>query len=163
MSSPAFVLMPGETRSGPSGGTWSTRLSGVDTGRLLTIGEADMAPMSAGPPLHVHANEDEASLVVEGVLTVQLGGERYDVPAGGIAWLARGVPHTFANLTAERVRVFGVIAPAGLEEMFEAINAYVLASGGRPDPARIMEINERYGVTALGPPIEVPAAPIARS
>ncbi|MDP9356513.1 MAG: cupin domain-containing protein [Chloroflexota bacterium] len=39
------------------------------------------------------------------MLTVVLGDERFEVPAGGIAWLPRGVPHTFANLTADPVHV----------------------------------------------------------
>jgi hypothetical protein len=53
MSQRAFVLAPGEVR-GPPGEGWSTRLAGVDTGGLVTIGEADLPPMSSGPSLHVH-------------------------------------------------------------------------------------------------------------
>lgn len=153
--SKAFVLKPGESRGGPSGGAWSTRVTGADTGRLLTIGEAHLPPLSAGPSLHLHANEDEVSLVVEGVLTVQLGDERFEVRAGGIAWLARGVPHTFANLTTEPVRAIGLITPAGLEGMFEEIGTYVQTMGGKPDPSRIAEINAQYGVKEIGPPIDV--------
>jgi mannose-6-phosphate isomerase-like protein (cupin superfamily) len=153
----AFVLRPGENR-GPSDGAWSTRLTGVDTGGLVSIGQADMPPMSSGPSLHVHTNEDEASVVVEGVLTVQLGDERFDVPAGGLVWLARGVPHTFANLTTCQVKVIGLITPAGLEGMFEDIGAYLQTLAGPPDPARIAQIGERYGVKSVGPPIDVSSA-----
>jgi mannose-6-phosphate isomerase-like protein (cupin superfamily) len=151
-----FVLGPEESR-GTGSGPWRTRVVGADTGGLLAVGDARMPPMSAGPSLHVHTNEDEASYVVEGVLTVVLGDERFDVPAGGIAWLPRGVPHTFANLTAEPVRVVGMIVPAGLEGMFAEYAAYFGALQGSPDTAALDEIGRRHGITVVGPPIAVPA------
>jgi quercetin dioxygenase-like cupin family protein len=157
LASEPFVLGPGETRAGASDGPWSTRVTGRDTGGLIAIGQADMPPMSSGPPLHVHTNEDEAGLVVEGVLTVQLGDQRLEVAAGGLVWLARGVPHTFANLTSDPVKVIGLIAPAGLEGMFEDTNAYLQSLTGPPDPKHIAEIAERYGVAMVGPPIDVPS------
>jgi uncharacterized cupin superfamily protein len=46
--------------------------------------------MSSGPSLHVHTREDEVSVVVEGVLTLQLGDQRLEVPARGASrgWAA---------------------------------------------------------------------------
>ena len=152
-----FVLGPDESR-GPGGGPWRTRVVGADTGGLLVIGEARMPPMSAGPSLHVHTREDEASYVVEGVLTVVLGDERFEVPAGGVAWLLRGVPHTFANLTDEPVHVVGMTVPAGLEGMFAEQGAYLASLRGEPDPAAIAAIGARYGVTVVGPPVMIPTA-----
>ncbi len=119
-----------------------------------------MPPLSAGPSLHVHTREDEASIVIKGVLTVQLEAERFEVPAGGVAWLPRGVPHTFANLTDEPVHVVGVIVPAGLEGMFEEQSAYFASLQGPPDPSEIAEIGGRYGVTVVGPPIAIPERPL---
>lgn len=152
-----FVLGPAAARGG-AGGPWRTRVRGVDTGGLLVIGEARMPPMSAGPSLHVHAREDEASYVVAGVLTVVLGDERFDVPAGGIAWLPRGVPHTFANLTNEPVHVVGMVVPAGLEGMFAEQADYFASLQGPPDPDAIAEIGGRYGVTVVGPPLTIPGS-----
>lgn len=106
----------------------------------------------------MHTHEDEASYVVEGVLTVVLGDERFDVPAGGIAWLPRGVPHTFANLTTEPVRVVGMAVPAGLEGMWAEFAAYFDALQGPPDQAALDEIGRRYGITVVGPPIAIPTA-----
>ena len=150
----AFVLEPGEGR-GSTDGVWSMRLTGADTRGQSTVGQADMGPMSSGPSLHIHSREDEICVVIEGVLTVQLGDELFEVPAGGIAFLARGVPHTFANLTAARVRVLGFITPAGLEGMFEETGEYIRSLSGPPDPERIAAIADRYGVKSVGPPIEV--------
>jgi quercetin 2,3-dioxygenase len=115
-----------------------------------------MPAMSAGPSLHVHSEEDEIALVIEGVLTVQLGDQRFQVPPGGIAYLARGVPHTFANLTAKPVHVIGLVTPSGLEGMFEETGKYMRSLSGPPDLAQIAAIAERYGVRSVGPPIAVP-------
>jgi mannose-6-phosphate isomerase-like protein (cupin superfamily) len=150
-----FILAPDESR-GPGGGPWRTRFTGADTAGLLTLGEAVMPPMSAGPSLHVHTREDEASYVISGVLTIVLGDGRFEVPAGGVAWLPRGVPHTFANLGTDPVHVVGVTVPAGLEGMFAEQAAYFTALKGPPDPAAIAEIGGRYGVTVVGPPIAIP-------
>jgi mannose-6-phosphate isomerase-like protein (cupin superfamily) len=150
-----FILGPEESM-GPAGGPWRTRVVGLNTGGLLAIGDAVMPPMSAGPSLHVHTHEDEASYVVDGVLTVVLGDERFEVPAGGIAWLPRGVPHTFANLGAEPVRVVGMVVPSGLEGMFAEQTEYFRSLEGPPDPDAIAEVGRRYGVTVVGPPVAIP-------
>ena len=68
-------------------------------------------------------------------------------------WLPREVPHTFANLSEEPVVAFGVTTPAGLEGMFEEQAAYFATLQGPPDPERLREIGDRYGVRALGPPL----------
>jgi mannose-6-phosphate isomerase-like protein (cupin superfamily) len=152
----AFVLPPGQGTAGPVRGPWATRVRGSDTNGLVSIGEADMPPRTSGPALHVHSREDEVTLVVEGVMTVQLGTERFEVPAGGIAWLPRGIPHAFANLSDGRVKAIGLIVPAGLERMFAEREAYLASLDGPPDPAWFAEQNARYGVASAGPPIEVP-------
>jgi mannose-6-phosphate isomerase-like protein (cupin superfamily) len=150
-----FVLEPGEAR-GPAGGPWRTRVAGADTGGLLVVGDAVMPPRSAGPSLHVHTREDEATYVVEGVLTVVLGDERFEVPAGGVAWLPRGVPHTFANLGTVPVRVVGMVVPSGLEGMFAEQTEYFRSLDGPPDPAAVAAIGRRFGVTVVGPPVAIP-------
>lgn len=154
MTSEGFILYPGQSRSGPANEGWITRVAGVDTGGLVTIGEATIPPRTSGPSLHVHSREDEAYLVLEGVLTVQLGEERFSVPAGGLAWLPRGTPHAFANLTDEHVRVNGLILPAGLEGMFAELADYMRGVQGPPDESRVAEIESRYGMKTVGPPID---------
>jgi quercetin dioxygenase-like cupin family protein len=154
MSTDGFVLQPGRSRSGPAREGWITRVTGVDTEGLVTIGEAEIPPRTSGPSLHVHSNEDEAYLVLEGILTVQLGDDRFTVPAGGLAWLPRGIPHTFANLNDQPVRANGLILPAGLEGMFAEIAEYVGGLQGPPDESRFAEIESRYGMATIGPPID---------
>ncbi len=117
----------------------------------MAFGEAEIGPRSSGPGLHVHTREDEAVYVIEGVLTVRVGQETFEAAAGTLVWLPRGEPHTFANLSEQRVRAFGVITPAGLEGMFRETEAYFASLVGPPDPQMLSDIGARYGVTALGP------------
>src|SRR5262245_43377358 len=46
-------------------------------------------------PLHRHTKEDELFLVLEGELRVGVGEQVMEVPAGGVAFAPRGLPHTF--------------------------------------------------------------------
>lgn len=137
---------------------WVMLATSDRTGGAVAFGHAVLPPRTAGPALHVHQREDEASCVVKGVLTVQLGDERIEAGPGSLVWLPRGVPHTFANLSDEEVQVFGTIVPGGLEEMFAEQAAYFAGLTGPPDEAEIDAIGARYGVTRVGPPIAVPAA-----
>jgi hypothetical protein len=88
------------------------------------------------------------------VLTFVVGDRRFEASAGELVWLPRQVPHTFANLGDEPVWAFGVTTPAGLEGMFEEQGEYFATRHGPPDPVRIGEISDRYGVRALGPPLQ---------
>jgi hypothetical protein len=63
------------------------------------------------------------------------------------------VPHTFANLSDEPVRVVGVIVPAGLEGMFEEQAAYFATLEGPPDKAVVGAIGAKYGVSIVRPPL----------
>jgi mannose-6-phosphate isomerase-like protein (cupin superfamily) len=130
---------------------WQVLAGGDRTDGQVVFGEAEIAPRSSGPGLHVHTREDEAVYVFEGVLTVRVGQETFEAAAGTLVWLPRGEPHTFANLSEHRVRAFGVITPAGLEGMFRETEAYLASLAGPPDPQELSEIGARYGVTALGP------------
>jgi quercetin 2,3-dioxygenase len=119
------------------------------------FGEARIPPRSSGPGLHVHSREDEAVFVISGRLTFVVGERTFDAGAGELVWLPREVPHTFANLGDEPLWAFGVTSPAGLEGMFAEQAAYFSALDGPPDPERIGEIGDRYGVRTLGPPLIV--------
>ena len=76
---PPFALGPGEgeTIEGPAGGPLTFKARGEQTGGALTAVENVIAP-GDGPPLHTHANEDEAWYVLEGRARLELGapGER---------------------------------------------------------------------------------------
>ena len=146
---------PFTTRRDPGvPGPWQVLAGGDRTAGTVIFGEARLPPHTSGPGLHVHSREDEAAYVVSGVLTFVVGERRFEATSGDLVWLPREVPHTFGNLGDEPVLVFGVTTPAGLEGMFEEQAAYFSTLRGHPDPERIREIGDRYGVRALGPPLD---------
>ena len=134
-------------------GPWQVLAGGDRTAGSVIFGEARLPARSSGPGLHVHSREDEAAYVISGVLTFVVGDRRLEAGPGELVWLPREIPHTFANLGDEPVWAFGVTTPAGLEGMFEEQAAYFAGLDGPPDPDRIREIGDRYGVRALGPPL----------
>ncbi len=54
---------------------------------------------SDSTPVHLHENEDEHILVVEGTARVLYGDKRFDATAGTMVSLARGIPHAWENPT----------------------------------------------------------------
>lgn len=145
-----FTAQRDPARPGP----FQVLAGGDRTGGSVMFGEARFPPHTAGPGLHVHAREDEASFVVAGVLTFVVGDRRFEATAGQLVWLPREVPHMFANLGDEPAWVFGAAIPSGLEGMFEEQAAYMSGLTGAPDPEVVREIGERYGVRRLGPPLD---------
>jgi mannose-6-phosphate isomerase-like protein (cupin superfamily) len=134
-------------------GPWQILAGGERTAGTVIFGQADLPPRTSGPGLHLHSREDEAIYVVEGVMTFVVGERRFEAGAGQLVWLPRDLPHTFANLSDAPARTFGVATPAGLEGMFAEQAEYFASLQGPPDPERLREIGDRYGVQSLGPPL----------
>ena len=74
----------------------------------------------AGSPLHVHHREDEWFYVLEGELTLWVGGRVIAAPAGSFVYAPRDIPHTF-TVSSEEARFLLVTEPAGLEGMLRAL------------------------------------------
>ena len=125
---------------------WRVIAGGDSTAGQITFGETVLPPGAPCPPRHVHTHEDEAILVVSGVLTVHLGDDVHEAGPGALVWMARQVPHHFANNGDQDVHAFGTITPSGLEKFFEERDAYLSALTGPPDPEHLLAMNARYGV-----------------
>jgi quercetin dioxygenase-like cupin family protein len=89
-----------------------------DTDGRYAIWEATIPP-GGGPPLHSHSREDEAFYVLDGTVTFYADGQSAQLGPGGFAHLPTGIPHRFANETDEPATMLILVAPAGLEKMFE--------------------------------------------
>jgi len=126
----AFMIGGPSDRDRP----WRVLAGGDQTGGAVTFGDARIPPRSPGPGRHVHSREDEAIYVVEGVLTVEVGDQRFEVGPETLVWLPRNVPHVFANLSGGLVRTVGVITPSGLEGMFTEQAEYFSQLQGPPTP-----------------------------
>lgn len=84
--------------------------------------ENTIAPLD-GPPLHIHANEDEAFYVLEGQLRFLLDGESHGAPSGSFVFLPRGTPHCFQNIGDRPARMLVLFTPSGMEHFFDRFAA----------------------------------------
>jgi quercetin dioxygenase-like cupin family protein len=130
--------------------------AGETTASRVMVTE-NLAARGAGSPLHVHHREDEWFYVMEGELTLWVGGEVIAAPAGSFVYGPRGIPHTF-TVSSEEARFLLVAEPAGLEEMLRALGQPAAsltippAPTEPPDMARIVQVCEEHGLEILGPP-----------
>jgi mannose-6-phosphate isomerase-like protein (cupin superfamily) len=72
-----------------------------------------------GPPLHVHADEDDAFYILDGEIVVVVDEDEVVVGPGTFVLVPPGVPHTFANRTNAVARIVNVHAPAGFDVRLE--------------------------------------------
>jgi quercetin dioxygenase-like cupin family protein len=116
----AVVVAPGDgtTIEGPVGGPLTFKVRGDQTADALTAFE-NVIPPGEGPPMHVHAREDEAWYVLEGELRFSLGGELAPAAAGSFVFVPRGTPHCFQNVGAAPARILVLFTPSGMERFFE--------------------------------------------
>jgi quercetin dioxygenase-like cupin family protein len=72
-----------------------------------------------GVPMHVHDNEEEHFIVLEGKVLIANGDSRAEVGAGSSVTISRGVPHAWCNLSEDvPLRMLVVFSPGGFEELF---------------------------------------------
>ena len=122
------------------GGRQTIKLFGQDTagqcGVMLSV-----IPAGAGVPTHVHRNEDELFVLVEGRLLVNFNGQGFLLGAGDLIFLPRGIAHGFT--AEEDTKMWVYLTPGGAEKMF--VELAELPAG--PDSRqRMEEICASYGV-----------------
>jgi quercetin dioxygenase-like cupin family protein len=151
-----FVLAPGQRHPDLARASHGPfiRIASGQTDGLMALMEVELPPLTSGPVLHVHANEDALFYVLSGVMTVQVGEELHEVATGGLAWGARGTPHAYANRGIDPLRLLIQFTPGGTEELFAEMGAY-LQNVVAPDEEVTAAIMARYGGTRVGPPIPV--------
>jgi mannose-6-phosphate isomerase-like protein (cupin superfamily) len=138
------------------GGLTTIKADGSDTGGRVLVTE-QLAPRGGGSPLHVHHNEDEWFYVLEGELTIWVGGETVVAGAGAFVFGPRDVPHTFA-VSSEQARFLLVTEPAGFEGFIRALAVAATspeippAPMAPPDMAPVMAAATEHGLEILGPP-----------
>ena len=114
------------------------------------------APPMSGPPLHVHAREDEFFYVLEGELVFEVDGVCHTVRAGGSVGLQRGTPHRYQNFTEHTARLLIVTTPGDFAHFFEELSA-ITPPGGLPSMEQLLSLDAKYGITTFGPPLETQA------
>jgi quercetin dioxygenase-like cupin family protein len=154
--SKGYVLEPGASLEDldMGGSVLSLRVTGEETDGRLTVLEGVVH--RGGPPLHIHDEEDEVVVVLEGRLTYRVGDEAGEIGPGGLLWFPRQVPHAVANLSSEPCRFMTVVTPAGIEDFFRAQRDYLasLPSGAEPDPAKLSAVEGAATRPVVGPPLD---------
>jgi quercetin dioxygenase-like cupin family protein len=134
---------------GPAGGPLTFKVRGEETGGALTVFENEVAP-NDGPPLHVHAREDECWYVLEGELRFRFGDALDHAPAGSFVFVPRGVAHCFQNVGDRPARILVMFTPSGMERFFDRFGAL---PGGTVDPDAFRRIGSEVGMDVVGPPL----------
>jgi quercetin dioxygenase-like cupin family protein len=130
--------------------------SAETTGGIVGVTE-NLSPRGGGSPLHVHRREDEWFYVLEGELTLWVGGEIIVARAGAFAFGPRDVPHTF-EVTSDEARFLLVVEPAGFEGFVRQVGEPAAElripppPEGPPDMEKLGAAAAEYGIEILGPP-----------
>ncbi len=129
------------------------KLTAAHTGGTITLGLSSATP-GHGPPPHVHSNEDEIFIIIEGTYHFYVDGTWTEAKAGSVAYLPRGTTHTFYVTGEAPGKHWVLLTPGGFEGFFSKC-AEVFAAPGPPDMPALGAINAQYGMRIL-PPIGVP-------
>jgi quercetin dioxygenase-like cupin family protein len=109
------------------------------------------APAGSGPPRHIHHSEDETFYILSGKVDFWVEGETFTRGPGEMAFVPRGVNHTFQVHSDGPSRHLVILSPGGFEEFFPQMAAGQYAIPD--DMERITAIAERYNLSFTGPPL----------
>lgn len=93
-------------------------------------------PAGDSPPLHVHRNEDETFVILEGRVRFLVGDETFVLSAGTAAVAPKGIAHSYRAESPEGAR-------------------FLTVTRGRDFESLVKTVGQRTGSTALPPPVEV--------
>lgn len=149
-----FVVPPGEGDR-----TWSlnhlttVKASAAQTAGGLGVIEA-LVDKNGEPPPHVHHDEDESFYVLEGHITMYVGDDVLDAPAGSFVFAPRDIPHRFTVDSGE-ARLLIMITPGGWESFFaevgEPATTATLPPPAPPDIGRIVRVAASRNCEILPP------------
>ena len=118
------------------------RVSAADTNGVYSLVEI-VSDAGDGTPIHIHQNEDEHFIILEGTARIASGDKTFDAAAGTAVTLSKGIPHAWCNLSNSPLRMVVIASPGGIEEILRLI--------AKGDDVDIMALSEKFGVRNLGP------------
>ena len=104
-------------------------------------------------PAHSHDHYEETIYGISGTLTWTVNGNPVEVGPGQALCIPRGAVHRFDNHGDVDVRALCMITPAAIGPAFFRESAEVLnaSAGGPPDPAKMIAVMRRHGLTPARP------------
>ena len=137
---------------------WTLKVPAAATGGAFSLAE-QLLPKGSAPPVHRHAREDEAWIVLDGEITFFVGDEQYTAGPGTYAFGPRGRPHTH-RVESETARLAILLIPGTCEAFFHATGrpapSLTLPPPEQPDLDRLLAEMRGHGIEYLAPP---PGAP----
>jgi len=117
------------------------------TGGVFSLIE-QLSPPGEGIPPHIHAQEDETFIIIEGEIDLEYGGKKMKAKAGDTFFLPRLKPHGYVNNGKLPCRVMVIISPGGFEQFFEDVQA--IDSTNPANIGKVAELLEKkYATTFL--------------
>jgi quercetin dioxygenase-like cupin family protein len=132
----------GERIDAGAGSSIVLKATGEATAGSFFISETTIAPGFSGPPPHRHRQLHDMFYVLDGVLTMRLGDETHEAPAGSFVCVPPGIVHTFSNHTDSPVRFLNMNTPSGFEHYMRELGA--AAQTGPLTPEVMGPIASRY-------------------
>ncbi len=123
-------------------------------GDLFVLEQANTR--KGGPSRHIHHQEDELFLCLEGRYVVEIGETRSVLEPGDCVLGPRGIAHAWAFAGSDKGRMLITFAPAGKMEAF-----FAQREGGGIKPGEYASTRAdaallaRFGMELVGPPIAI--------
>lgn len=142
-------------------------IDATDTGGAYALATCT-APLGHMPPPHVHANEDEGFVILDGELTIHTADGSTTLRAGDGLHAPRGEVHTLEVTGEGPCRWLVVSQPGGFASFVRALGTpaerhELPTLDAPPDLDRLTRVAGEHGITFVGPPGSRPAELVARA
>ena len=95
------------------------KADGVETADRYSVSEWWLEPHTQGPGAHSHP-EDDVFYVIEGTMSLLVGDEWIDAPAGSFVLVPGGITHDFENRSDRRAAILN-FSPGPFERAMPSI------------------------------------------
>jgi quercetin dioxygenase-like cupin family protein len=131
------------------------KLAAADTAKAFSLFVTEDV-LHFGPPLHLHHNDHESFVVLEGEYLIRIGEETHQAKAGAFVHIPKETPHTYARISESPAQLLVLTTPGGFEKFCREVDAMPAPADGKPDTAALDAIAGKYGIDIIGPPIAFP-------
>src|SRR5262245_59635585 len=123
-----------------------------DSGGSVTAFECAIPADERMPVPHSHDGFEETIYGVDGTTTWTVDGETHEISPGDCICIKRGQVHGFENNGSTDAKFLAVATPGVFgPSYFQDIHDVIAAAEGPPDPAAIVEVMQRHGLTPAPP------------
>ena len=114
-----------------------------DTHGVYAVFEHDLPAGFPGPPAHAHRVTTHTFYVLEGSVTIRVGGQTVEAQAGTSVYIPAGVVHQFYNQSPASARLMEIDTPGSFQAYFEELGqAFPL--GSSVDQHRMAQLQQQY-------------------